>query len=318
MFFLHGDEHHLREEAAQALVEAHLDPATRDFNLDPVRGGAVAAEQLASLIATPPMMADWRTVVVRDAQQLAPSARDAILAAAAAPPPGLALIVSATIPSGSKARFYSQLKKSATSLEFSPLSVDELPGWLMERASTVLEVTLEPDAARELVVVGGSELGPLITELDKLAEYVDPRDTISVEDVRAAVAPVARVDRWKWFDTVGERRFAEALRELPDLLDSGENGVGLVIGLGGHLLRIALACSGGNRGLERELKPYQRWMARRIAPQARRWTGAQLDGALTELLRADRLLKSASLNDRQVMEELLLRLHALDGVRPAA
>ncbi|MGI9188671.1 MAG: DNA polymerase III subunit delta [Longimicrobiaceae bacterium] len=318
MFFLHGDEHHLREEAVQLLMGAHLDPATRDFNLDPVRGGEVGADQLASLIATPPMMAEWRTIVVRDAQQLASSARDAILAAAAAPPPGLALVVSATIPAGSKARFYSQLKKTATSLEFSPLAVDELPGWLMERASTVLEVTLEPEAARELVVLGGSALGPLITELDKLAEYVDPRETICVEDVRETVAPVTRADRWKWFDTVGERRLADALRELPDLLDSGENGVGLVIGLGAHLLRVALAASGGSRALEQELKPYQRWMARRIAPQARRWTASQLDGALAELLRADRLLKSASLTDRQVVEELLLRLHALGDVRSAA
>jgi DNA polymerase III delta subunit len=59
-------------------------------------------------------------------------------------------------------------------------------------------------------------------------------------------------------------------------------------------------------------------MARRIAPQARRWTASQLDGALAELLRADRLLKSASLTDRQVVEELLLRLHALGDVRSAA
>jgi hypothetical protein len=55
-------------------VEAHLDPATRDFNLDEVRGTDVTPETLGSLIADAPMMAEWRVVVVRDAQALAVSA----------------------------------------------------------------------------------------------------------------------------------------------------------------------------------------------------------------------------------------------------
>jgi DNA polymerase III delta subunit len=58
-------------------------------------------------------------------------------------------------------------------------------------------------------------------------------------------------------------------------------------------------------------------MARRIVPQARKWTLPEVDQALGELLRADRLLKSASLSDRQAIEELLLRLWGI-GRRQAA
>jgi hypothetical protein len=36
-----------------------------------------------------------------------------------------------------------------------------------------------------------------------------------------------------------------------------------------------------------------------------------VDQALMELLRTDRLLKSASLSDRQALEELLLRMWAI-------
>ena len=40
----------------------------------------------------------------------------------------------------------------------------------------------------------------------------------------------------------------------------------------------------------------------------------ELDDAMGELLRTDRLLKTASLSDRQAMEELLMRLmHRLRG-----
>jgi DNA polymerase III delta subunit len=69
--------------------------------------------------------------------------------------------------------------------------------------------------------------------------------------------------------------------------------------------------------LERELKPFQKWMARRLVPVARRWTLPEVDQALVELLRTDRLLKSASLSDRQAIEELLLRMWAI-GRKDAA
>ncbi|HEU0013144.1 MAG TPA: hypothetical protein VFQ45_05645, partial [Longimicrobium sp.] len=62
-FFFFGDEDFLREEAVAKVVAAYLDPATRDFNFDQVRGGDVAPEALASTLATPPMMAEHRVVV---------------------------------------------------------------------------------------------------------------------------------------------------------------------------------------------------------------------------------------------------------------
>lgn len=318
VFFFHGEEDYLREEAVSRVVERHLEPATRDFNFDQVSGSDVAADELASLVATPPMMAEWRVVVVRSAQGLSVKAREVVEAAAKAPPPGLALVLSAAIPSGSKARFYSELQKRATSVEFPALEPLDAPGWLIERARAVHGVELEPDAASTLVSAVGTSLGTLTSELTKLAGYVQERGRISVEDVRAVGGNIPRYDRWAWFDLVGERRLGEALRILPVLLESGENGVGLVIGMGQQLLRVALVCAGGQGALERELKPYQKWLARKVAPQAKRWTLAEVDAALAELLRTDRLLKSASLSDRQAMEELLLRLIALRPPRETA
>ena len=308
VFFFHGDEDHLREEALDRVVAAYLDPSTRDFNFDQLRGSDVTAEALASLLATPPMMAEHRVLVVRDAQGLSNKAREAVEAAAASPPPGLVLILSATIPASSKARFYSAVQKMATSVEFAAVDVNDLPGWLVERAQEEHGLEMAPEAARALSSAIGSQLGVLSTELDKLASFVQDRREITLDDVRAVGGYIPRVDRWGWFDLIGERRIDEALRQLPALLESGENGVGLVIGIGGHLLRVGLAVAGGREALERQLKPYQRWLANRIEPQARRWSQDEVDDALGELLRTDRLLKTASLTDRQAMEELLLRL----------
>lgn len=314
-FFFHGDEDFLREDAASRVVAAYLDPATRDFNFDQVRGADVAAEDLASIIGTPPMMAEHRVVVVRDAQGLSVKAREVVEAAAKAPPPGLILVLSAVIPSASKAKFYDELKKHAASIEYAPLSHDDAPGWAMETAREELGYELEPDAARALVGGVGVDLGTLTSELKKLAAYAQERKRVTLEDVRAVGGAIPRQDRWEWFDLIAERRFREAVAALPVMLDQGENGVGLVIGMGGVLLRIGLVCAGGPAALERELKPFQKWMARRVGPQARKWSLPEVDRAMEELLRTDRLLKSASLSDRQAIEELLLRLWAIE--RPA-
>lgn len=318
VFFLSGDEEFLREQAVDAVVTAHLDAATRDFNLDQVRGGEVAAEQLASLLATPPMMAEFRVVVIRDAQGLSNRGREIVETLLPAPPAGLALVLSAAIPAGSSARFYHDLRRHAAHFDFPLLDPSEAPGWIIEQATTLYEVLVEPDAARLLVSHVGSDLRSLGGELDKLASYVGSRQRVTPADVQAVTQAVPRVDRWAWLDLVAERRWAKAQRELAGLLDAGESGVTLVGAMGTLLLRLAIYRAGGAGVLERELAPRQRWMVRRLGPQADRWTVAELENAIGELLRTDRLLKSSNAGDCALLEELLLRLRSDSELHRAA
>jgi DNA polymerase-3 subunit delta len=255
-------------------------------------------------------MAPWRVVVLREAQALGTSARlrAAVESILDRPVPELALILVANLPDRSKAKIYQRLTKEAVAVEFPQLQPAEVPDWLIAWAEE-RQLTLEPAAARALVSAIGPELGVLIQEMGKLREYVGDKRTMTKQDVAAVVGEVPRVNRWDWMDAVGEGRFTEARAGLGTLLDT-ETGVGLVIGLGSHFLRLALAARAGERALAEALPPYQRWLAARIAKQARRWTPDAIDAALDDLLRADRLLKSTSLNERQIIEELLLRMHS--------
>ncbi|MGH7466823.1 MAG: DNA polymerase III subunit delta [Longimicrobiales bacterium] len=313
-FFVFGDEEYLKEEAVAALISAHIEPATRDFNLDQLRASETPPETLASIVATPPLLAEWRVVILRDAQAWAGAARaratlEALLGRNT---PGLLFIVTAQIPG--RAQFYDNLRRLATAVECKPLSESDIAGWLMERAAA-RDVQLDPDAARDLANAMGFELGVLVQELAKLIEFVGDRRHITRADVHAVAGRVQRMSRWDWFDLVGDRKFREARVALPVLLDSGENGVGLVIGLGTQFLRLGIGTAGGPRALESALPQHQKWLAGRLAKQARGWSAAVIDRVLDDLLRADRLLKSTSLTDRQVLEELLLRMqtHVTDA-----
>jgi DNA polymerase-3 subunit delta len=308
VFYLHGGDEFLKERATRELVERHLDPATRDFNYDILRGPETDLETLASVVGTPPMMAEWRVVVVRDVQAFAssPKARAVLLQAAASAPPGLALILVGTVPSGSKAKFYKELAAATRSQEFKPINPDDAPGWLINWASERYGTEIEPSAATGLVAVAGADLGILDQELAKLAEMVDEGEPIRVADVERGGTRLPSQNRWEWFDLVGSKRFAEALRAVPVLLEQGESGVALVIGVSAHLLRLGVLLTGGVSALESALPPHQRWLAKRLQSQARRWSVPELEDAILGLRRADQMLKASSFGGDHVIEEWLL------------
>ena len=309
-FYLHGGDQFRKEEELRRLIERHADPATRDFNLDLLRGSEIDAETLASVLATPPMMAEWRVVVLREVEGLAGSkhARDALLDVVRSPPPGLALLMSCTVPDGSKAKLYKELEKAARSVGFSAVSEADLPGWIVSRARESHDIEVEIAAARALGAAIGSDLGFVARELEKLSEFVGDRRKVTVADVEAVGTRIPAQDRWKWLDLVGERRFDQARATLTTLFSQGESGVGLVIMLATHLLRIGVVLESGRQGLENALPPYQRWLAKNVVPQARGWTVEELDRAVLELREVDRMLKTSSHGDEHFLESWLLGL----------
>lgn len=313
-FFLYGDASRPRDDAAARLLDASVDAATRDFNLDRYRGSEVEPEELASALAMPPMMADRRVVAVFEAEKLSRKGREVVEGAVADPPAGLTLVVVASIPDRSKASFYETLKKEARSLEWSSPGEQEIPGWAMERAREGYGFELEAPAAQAMAAAVGEDLSVLEAELEKLASAA--RDgVVDLETVRGLVPNVREVDRWEWLDRVAAREYGPALEELPRLLaESSESAVGLLIGMVDQHVYIGLALEGGRGAVADALvdagKPYLKWKARIYARQARAWSRGELHRALRLMRRADRQAKSG-IGDREVLEELLLALRLL-------
>jgi DNA polymerase-3 subunit delta len=214
--------------------------------------------------------------------------------------------MSCTVPKGSKAKFYTDLARLPRSVALESMDDADVPGWIMERAEQVHAIGVEVDAARALGAAIGANLGVLARELEKLAVFVGERRNVTIEDVRAAGTRLPSQDRWAWFDMVGERRLEEARASLVTLLGQGETAVGLVIGLATHLLRLGIAIERGPRGLEEALPPHQRWLAKRMQDQARRWSMADLDDALRGLVDVDRLLKASPHTEEHFLETWLL------------
>src|SRR3970040_920693 len=100
-YLLFGEDEYRKDDALRHLLDAAVDPATRDFNLDQRKGADLDAESLASVLAMPPMMAERRVVVIRDVPGLRKDARASLEKYLRSPAPDMLVLL--TAPADAKA-----------------------------------------------------------------------------------------------------------------------------------------------------------------------------------------------------------------------
>lgn len=320
VYYLFGEDDFLKEQATRDLVDAAVDPSTRDFNLEIRRAGELDAESLDALLSTPPMLAERRVVVLRDVDKLKKSARTLLDRYLVRPAHDAILVLVA--PSGVKAD--KGLSTHATVVEFAPLTGDRLPRWVSYHAQHALGRAITPDAVTLLVEAVGGDLAQLAVELEKLASYT----TQSIDE--QAVADVVGVRRGEslgdLLDAVAAKNVDTAIGLIPIVLQLPKtNAVSIVMALTVQTLALGfaeatLAAGSSPRGLFNELMallkdtgafPFRPWgeAVNAWTKHASRWTAAEIDAALHALLAADAALKETRLSSpEQLLTTLVLAL----------
>jgi len=243
-YYFHGDDEYLKDDMIRQMIDAAVDPATRDFNLDVRRGSEIDAESLLSLLSTPPMLAERRLVVVRDVQALKKDARAALDRYLAAPAPDVVALLVA--PMGVKPD--AALADVAVAVEFEPLTGDRLPKWVSHHVTTALKSKITPGAVDLLVSAVGSDLPQLAAELDKLASYangagIDEEAVGAVVGVRRGETLGDLLDRVLAHDAPG------ALAVIDHVLTQPKTtAVTVVMALTTQMLALAWARAARDRG----------------------------------------------------------------------
>ncbi len=341
-YYLYGDDDYQKDDAVRQILATAVDPATRDFNLETVRGAEAEAGALGSLLDTPPMMAERRAVVVRDPGALKKDARAALDRYLERPAPDTVLLLVA--PAGGKVDRALLTRAGAAAFEFAPLREDRLLRWIAHHASTELGVRVTPEGARLLQEAVGNDLPQLAAELDKLASYTLGRSaepsTID-EDAVTAVVGVRRGETLAdLLDAVARQDAPIAASLVQHVLSLPKSSaVTAVMALATQTLALAwgdarrargvsvsaLAGNGpdGYMTLLKELG--NAYTGRPWGEAVRAWTGAvdrwsapALDRALELLLQADVALKETGVSsDAQLLTTLVLALCALPQDRSA-
>ncbi|HZI42904.1 MAG TPA: DNA polymerase III subunit delta [Gemmatimonadaceae bacterium] len=327
VYYFHGAEDYLKDEMLRLLIEAAVDPATRDFNFETLRASDLDGETFGSLLGTPPMMAERRVVVVRDVSALKKDARRVLERYLERPASDIVLVLVA-VPGAKQDRV---LMERTTAVEFEPLSGARVPKWITYYATHNLGCEISPEAVSLLQSAVGTELGQLKIELDKLDSFVtgggDDRRVIDEEAVAAIVGVQRGETLGDLLDAVAQRNAARAVELLPHvLLQPKTSAVTIVMALATQTLALAWGRAsrrGGASSSRIENEFYnllkesgssytgRSWgdAVRAWSRSLDAWTLAELDAALAALLAADAALKESRLSsDEQLLESLILTL----------
>ena len=351
VYYFHGDDDFLKEDAVRRVLAAVIDPSTRDFNLEVRRGADLDPQTLDGLLATPPMMAERRAVVVREVGALKKDARATLDRYLERPAADTVLLL--VSPAGAKPD--RALVALPGALEFAPLNEERVARWIAHHAQAELGATVTPDAVRLLQSAVGSELQQLAAELDKVVSYARGERDAAARSTASAGADAAGADAELVVDeaavsaVVGVRR-GETLGDLLDavarqdartaaslvghvLAQPKASAVTVVMALSTQMLALAWGearrAQGASPGmlsgeffalLKDQGSAYtgRPWgeAVKAWTAVVDRWTAPSLDRALTLLLDTDAALKETRVSsDEQLLETLVLSLCALPNAR---
>ena len=325
-YYFYGDDDYVKNEEVKRLVEAAVDPATRDFNFETLRGPELDAESFGSTLSTPPMMADRRVVVVRDVGGLKKDARAMLDKYLKRPAPDLLLVLIAP----AEAKVDRPLVNATTAIEFAPLKGDRIPKWITYYVEHDLESTITDGAVRLLQEAAGTELAQLRIELDKLVTFTGG-GAIDEAAVSAVIGVRPGETMGDLLDAVARRDAKAALAMLPAVFQQPKSGgVPIVMALTVQTLGIGWAQAVRERGgrpdmfaLLKETGAYcwRSWseFSATCTKSANLWSPRAIDEAMAALLEADMALKTTKLStDEQIIANLVLTLCGVAPRRRAA
>jgi len=332
VYYLYGEDDYQKIVATRELIDAASDPATRDFNVEYLRGSDLDAETLGSHLSTPPMMAERRVIVLREVTTLRKDARGMLDRYLARPAADLLLILVA----GTGDKPDRSLVSSSTAVEYAPLTGDRIPKWITYYVEHDLSSTITEGAVKLLQEAVGTDLAQLKIELDKTSSFTGG-GAINEAAVSAVVGVRPGETMGDFLDAVARRDAAVAFGLIPTMLEQPKsNAVTMIMALTSQTLVIGWAQAARARGtppgrLSNELFTLLKesgsvftgrsWgeFVSCCARASDTWTADAVDDGLQALLDADSAIKETRLSsDEQILGTLVLRLCGAPARRRAA
>lgn len=287
---LFGDDEYPRAEAVYALIDQLCPKSDREFGLEIIAGDTQSvADTLATIgqcleaLATPGFLGGRKTVWLRDVTFLYESQvgrnesvkkqldalvrriRTGLLA-------GQTLVISAD-KVDKRTAFYKACSAAGTVREFAlPEKAYQAEELALQRAAEALQAVglkATDDTVRVFSERVGADTRQLVQEANKLALYLGERREVRAEDILDICAASREAAFWDLSDAFGKRNMARVFTVLRRLQAQGEDPIGLIILLHGHLRALMLVRECVDRGWLR--LSGSGWPDWNLNPEAETW-----------------------------------------------
>lgn len=298
--YLLSGETFLAEEAIDRIrAEAETDPLS-----EASFGGDAAAAEILGALETPSLLGGRRLVVVRDANDLAKDAVEALLRYLEAPSPSAVLVLVAS----GRTKLDSAVKGAGRIALEAPKG-RRLVGWIRERGREH-KLRVDDRAGWALVDSVGTELRDLDGALSQLSTALGAGATVGATEVRAAFPRLADERVYAFQDAVGERRLPVAMTALRRLLEQGDEPLMVFGSLSSQIRRMLRARRSADVSAKAvgDALGLPSWRAERLQRQCRSYREEELVDALRVLAVTDVEMKGGDLPPEAALERAVVQI----------
>lgn len=310
VYYFYGVEDLLIEEAIDDIKARALAGGMAALNFQVFSKGGLDAEAVISAALTMPAFAQWRVVLIKDAEALKITDVRLLMDYIKAPSPSTCLILASNSAKvDRKTELIKLLEKSGYLRAFGRLGDRELISRAKKDAAREGK-TITDGAAQKLVTLSGGKLRDLKGELEKIILFAGDKAAIDVSDVEDAGLDCREETLFGLSDAIGSKDVRAALRIYGKV--SNEPPL-MVIGAIARQIRILLKIKALERGgVDRS------GMAGQLGifpghfegyyKRSGRFVEQELKAALMKLRKADVILKTGRMPERIAMSKLIIDL----------
>jgi DNA polymerase-3 subunit delta len=309
IYLFSGKEEFLKREALDKLIGLSVPAPHRSFDLDVLQASRSSATEIINKASTFPVASQRRLVIVYDADRLTPSDKKLLLMHLKGIPDSCCLVL-VTSKMDRRTKFYLDLEKAATVVDFPELYDNQIPSWISNRVKSYGK-NMKTEAIQALQNWAGKGLPDLANEIEKLALFVGGKKTITPEDVGKVVGYSGSDSVFRLLNSVGNKDTKQALEVLNNLFSWGEPPGTMVFWLTEHLIRLLKVKEFDHTKSDTSLSSYLKvhgYFLKDYKEQSKNFTLDQLEKGVVLIHQADKDLKRSFLPPDLILEILVYNL----------
>jgi DNA polymerase-3 subunit delta len=308
LYLLVGDEDYLISEALNGLKIKGLAGGLADFNFDQFFASETPVDQVRDVVETLPAMSGKRVVVYRGAQSLKEKDWDVLLPLIEKPLNTTTLILVMESVDKRK-KFYKKWLVNGVVVELQRPYDNKVPIWIDYIAfRNSLEISKEAMSLIHQLV--GTNLSEIDNEMKKLKQFLGHRSRVEAEDVLKVVSQSKVANVFELTNAIGRQDRANALLHLANLLEHGQNEVGVLALVLRHVRILSDIREGVRQGLPKAQLSARAgvsvYFLDQYVNQSRAWDESKIEKTIAALHQTDRALKSSPVSSHIWLENFII------------
>ena len=316
LYIFHGEEVFLMNHYLQQLKKLLIDDLTESFNFHRLNNESFDIQAFADAVENLPMMAESTMVQVDDIDifKLPEADRNKMGEILSDIPEYCTVVFTyetvAWKPDKRLKKLWAVVEESATIVEFAKQEQRDLIPWIT-RHFLANQKRISSELCAYLMEITDGTMTALSSEIKKICAYSGAEE-ICRADIDAVVEPVMDAVVFQMTDLLGQRRYAQALEKLQQLLKMQQEPLAILGAVGGHFRRISAArvlIDNGKSASElMSLYHIGDYPARKLMESARRFTPEFCKKAAELVMETDYRMKTSFDEQERLLEMLLLQL----------